>query len=630
MKDEESATGPNLGQRLGALGYRFMNFLLRLTDVRLVALFGRCLGYLVWAGSPSRRRIVARNMRIVVDPKLRPDKLNSMVRRNMVRTTMNLVCSLKTGIMTDREMERAIQVVGHDEFEAAGCDGRTAICAVPHAGNWEILARTRPLFPKVEHYGCMYRRLTNPLLEKIVYATRTHYGCEMFSKEDGLRAVFKLARSGGLLGVLSDQFTQEGLFMPYFGKVTGVTPLPALIYKRCKGRGQLYSVYTRNVALGKWEAIMNRTIDLPEGCEEVDEITMQVNLAIEKCQKENIIDGFWMHHRWKSTPAFAPEKVFNEELIKKYATLPFRIIFCMPEQFEEAAILLPVLRLLKSSRIDAQLTVLCPTEQKAWWQQFTDTVTHVLTTDDSTHRVSAQFAADEIYNDGPFDILFMFSENRKVMQELQGLMPMLVSGFEENPLRRKYRFKVRYSSTSTTPRTRLNDYLNNIRPRHGLKHCQLNMQPHPGATEQAGTFIAPFSTLGSADSWPQENWAELVRRLGKVSLLALPADAERAEKMAKELGCELCLCRPEEIAGKLGPNSELYAVDGLLPTLAAVTGCRCTVLMASRSAERYPLAIGTAHRYVSNHTPCHPCYRSNCDQSAPCTAGVSVEEMLQK
>lgn len=628
MNDENQEVKPTLGQKLGALGYRCLNFLLRLTDIRLVALFGRCLGYLVWMAFPSRRRIVARNMRIVVDPTLRADKLSSMVRRNIVRTTMNLACSLKTGIMSDKEMERSIQVVGRDEFEAAGCDGRTAICAVPHAGNWEILARTRPLFPKVEHYGCMYRRLSNPILEKIVYATRTHFGCEMFSKEDGLRAVFKLARSGGLLGVLSDQFTQEGLFMPYFGKVTGVTPLPALIYKRCKGRGQLFSVFTRNISLGKWEAVMNRTIELPEGCEDIDEITMQVNLAIEKCQKENIIDGFWMHHRWKCTRVFAPANVFNNELIKKYATLPFRVLFCMPEQFEEAAILLPALHILKNSRADAQLTIICPGEQKAWWQQFGDTVTHVVTTDDSTQRVSEQLSADAIYNDGPFDVLFMYSENRKVMRELQELMPLLVSGFEENPLRRKYRFRARYSCSSTKPRTRLKDYLDNFKCVHELTVCEQDMLPLAGATEEAGTFIAPFSTLGSADSWPQENWAELVRRLGKVSLLALPGDAERAEKMATELGCELCLCKPEEISGKLGPNSVLYAVDGLLPTLASTVGCRCTVLMASRSAERYSLAIGSGHRYVSNHTPCHPCHRSTCDQATPCTAGVSVDEML--
>ena len=153
MNEEDNAPKITPIQRIGAMGYRLMNAVLRLTDIRLVALFGRCLGYLVWMASKSRRRIVARNMRIVADPTLRQDKLSSMVRRNMVRTVMNLACSLKTGIMTDKEAARSILVVGRDEFEKAGIEGRTAICAVPHAGNWEILARTRPLYPKVEHFG---------------------------------------------------------------------------------------------------------------------------------------------------------------------------------------------------------------------------------------------------------------------------------------------------------------------------------------------------------------------------------------------------------------------------------------------------------------------------------------------
>ncbi|MDO5463919.1 MAG: lysophospholipid acyltransferase family protein [Akkermansia sp.] len=627
MNEEDNAQKITPIQRIGAMGYRLMNAVLRLTDVRLVALFGRCLGYLVWMASKSRRRIVARNMRIVVDPTLRQDKLSSMVRRNMVRTVMNLACSLKTGIMTDKEAARSILVVGRDEFEKAGIEGRTAICAVPHAGNWEILARTRPLFPKVEHYGCMYRRLTNPLLEKIVYNTRTMFGCEMFSKEDGLRAVFKLARSGGLLGVLSDQFTQEGLFIPYFGKVTGVTPLPALIHKRCKGKGQLFSVFTRNIALGKWEAIMNRTIELPEDCTEVDEITMQVNLAIEKCQKENILDGFWMHHRWKCTNEFAPENVFSNELIKKYGTLPFRMLVCMPERFEEAALLLPILRILKRSRIDTQIGVICPEEQKAYWQQFSEQVSYVVTTDNKQTVLSAQLNADEIYKDGPFDILFMFNEDKKVLRELNSILPVHVAGFANNPLTRKIRFNSKYRVASSTPRSRAEDYLASVERWHLLKRLPEDFAPLSG-TEAAGTFIAPFSTLGSADSWAQQNWVELVAKLGKVTLLALPADKEKAEQMATELKCDCCICKPEEISGKLGTNSILYAVDGLLPTLAAQTGCKCTVLMASRHAERYPLNFGEGHRYVSNHTPCHPCHSTSCDQKTPCTAGVTVDDML--
>lgn len=412
MSSEAKPTKTRLRDYTFYYAYKLMCIVFKLLDVRLIALFGRAVGYLVWAAIPSRRRIVARNLRIILDPTLRPRKLAPMVRRNMVRTTMNLACSLKTGLMRQREMERSIRVEGGDVFEAHGTGGHTVISCIPHAGNWEILARIRPLFGRVEHFGSMYRRLSNPLLESLVYQTRTRYGCEMYSKEEGLRAVMKVARSGGLLGVLSDQFTGEGIYLPYFGKITGVTPLPALLYKRCKGKGHLFSVFTRNVSLGRWVAELGHIIHLPEGCDSLPAITMQVNLALQKCQLENILDGFWMHHRWKTIQRFtfdADEDTMEQ--IRLHTRLPFRIIVCPPEEAEQARALTSIVTTLCTCRPDAEVTLLCPTSQVAYWQALPG-VANIVTTDGKT-SIAAQFNADAIYNKGPFDLVFMFNNKRR-------------------------------------------------------------------------------------------------------------------------------------------------------------------------------------------------------------------------
>ncbi len=630
--EEEASPKATLWQHIALWSYKAFNMLLRLCDVRLIALCGRVIGYLVWAASSSRRKIVARNLRIILDPMLRADKLNAMVRRNMVRTTMNLVCSLKTGLMTDKEMERSIRIEGAEPFEYVGLTG-TAICCVPHAGNWEILGRIRPRFSKVEHYGCMYRRLSNPLLEKLVYASRTAYGCEMFSKEDGLRSVLRLARSGGLLGVLSDQFTQEGIFLPYFGKVTGVTPLPALLYKRCKGKGTLFSVFTRNTALGKWDAVLDRTLTLPEDCDSLADITMQVNLAIEACQKENIIDGFWMHHRWKSTDVFAPEQDADvAEVAARHMRLPFRFLICMPEAFEEALCVLPFLRAVKASRFDAQVSVICPSEQQAFWQQQPE-VAYTVTTD-GQQGVFEQLEADELYKDGPFDYLFMFSENKRVWKQLKKLMPIYVSGFADNALAKRNRkaFRKRFANLSDGLRNRRQDYFALLERGHWLRLSPEQKEacsaPRPGNAEATGDFIAPFSTLGTADSWPEENWKQLVDKLpAGATLLALEADRDRAEEMAARLGIPTLCIKPEEVAQTLGEKSRLFAVDGLLPQLADACGASCRVLMASRSMERY-MPLGSQSKAFSNHVACHPCYRRECDAATPCTHGISVDDLL--
>ncbi len=614
-------------QKIGVWSYRAMCALLRITPTKAVVLFGRGIGYLVWAAIPSRRKIVARNLRIILDPMLRADKLNTMVRRNIIRTTMNLIASLKTGLMTDKEEARAITIKGKETFIRCGSNGHTSICCVPHAGNWEILARIRPHFNEVEQYGCMYRRLSNPLLEQLVYRLRTRYGCQMFSKEEGLRAVLKLARTGGELGVLSDQFTQEGIFLPYFGKTTGVTPLPALLYKRCKGKGHLLSVFTKNTGLGKWEAELGRLIDLPEGCDSLEDITMQVNLALEKVQMENILDGFWMHHRWKCTAAFAPQDTMHRASMEHYGKLPFRMLVAVPNDFAEAIFLIPSLRLLKASRIDAQLTILCPVAQKAYWQSLAPLVSFVCTTDEKV-SVAAQLDADEIYKDGPFDILFMFNENKKLLGKLKSIFPVYVAAFDNSGIRKP---RTRYCSTHTgPPRNRALDYTDNIRKAHSLTKVEADLFSPIGNSnpEATGAFIAPFSGLGTADIWPTENWQQLVTELKNAKLLALPTHQAEAEAMAKTLGIPCIVAAPEEIGKHVGPNCRLYAVDGLLPHLAAAAGCPCTVLMASRLAERYGICLGEGHHHLSNHTPCHPCMQPACDMPTHCTTGISVEQML--
>ncbi len=631
MSSEQQTSSPpkaTFSQKLGLWSYKVLCGLLRITPVKFVACIGRSIGYLVWVAIPSRRRIVARNFRIIIDPTLRPNKLRSITRRNIVRTSMNLACSLKTGLMTDKEAAKSINIIGGDTFVQCGKNGHTAICCIPHAGNWEILARIRPNFNEVEHFGSMYRRMSNPLLEDLVYRSRTAYGCEMFSKEEGLRSVLKLARTGGLLGVLSDQFTQEGLFMPYFGKTTGVTPLPALLYKRCKGKGHLLSVFTRNTALGKWDAELGRLISLPQDCDSLEDITMQVNLALEKCQKENILDGFWMHHRWKCTAHFAPQDTLQRHLIEQYGKLPFRMIVCMPDNFDEAIFILPALRLLKASRPDAQITVLCPTEQKQFWLSQTDTVTYACTTDDKI-SVGKQLNSDELYKDGPFDMLFMFNKSKRLFSKLKSyIMPVFTVAFDDSPFRK---VRARYSSTHTgPPRNRALDYVENIRQKHALSKVEAPLYvPQGGNGEACGNFIAPFSTLGDADSWATEKWAELAGKLSQVAIIALPQHAMQAQALAEQLKLKCVIAAPHEVAQHVGPGSQLYAVDGLLPHLAAAAGCRCSVLMASRLAERYGICMGEGHKHIFNHTPCHPCMRQSCDMPAPCSADITVQQMLE-
>lgn len=621
----------SFSDRLGAWLCRAICAGMRRMNVRFIARLGRGIGYIVWLAAPSRRRIVARNLRIVCDPMLRGAELRRMVRTNMVRTTMNLACSIKTGLMNEREFAESISMEGADFFEESGMNGHTVISCIPHAGNWEILARIRPRFKRVEHFGSMYRRLSNPLLEKMVYDARTGYGCEMFSKEDGLRAVLKLARNGGLLGVLSDQFTQEGIFLPYFGKVTGVTPLPALLYRRCRGKGKLISVFTRNISLGKWQAVLDREIKLPEACDDEASITLEINRALERCQRENILDGFWMHHRWKATQCFAPAQSPEAvRLAAEHARLPFRIIVCLPDRAAEALPVLPMLRELKHSRNDAQVILICSEDQKGFWESQRDCVDGVVTGDGAL-SAGAQLEADAFYKDGPYDYLFMFNERASVFKSMRRHFPLYISGFSDNPLSGSFRVRFPRLPWGSLPCME-EDYLRLLERQHELKVERARAYAPVASTAEAREprcYISPFSELGEADRWPESRWQELIASLGTpVTLLALDSFKDQAQAMAKRLGIDCLVCRFSELTSAFTPGDCLYAVDGALAQVAALMGVRGRVIMASRLASRVYRDDATM-RPLFRHKPCYPCGRSSCDRREQCTADITAANMLE-
>lgn len=168
-------------------------------------------------------------------PALRGRELKKLGKENFRRTIANFLCSAKTAILTDDQLKKCVKITGHEAFARPVLEGRGQVCAIAHSGNWEALARICVFYPEIERYGSMYRQFDNPLMEEYMYRRRTERGTQMFSKEGGIKAPMKMLKEGGALGVLSDQFVWEGVYVPFFGKVTGTTPLPALLRKR-RGR----------------------------------------------------------------------------------------------------------------------------------------------------------------------------------------------------------------------------------------------------------------------------------------------------------------------------------------------------------------------------------------------------------
>ncbi len=334
-----------------------------------------------------------------------------------------------------------------------------------------------------------------------------------------------------------------------------------------------------------------------------------------------------MHHRWKSRAAFAPEQAEGvAEVAAKHTRLPFRILVALPEAFEEALCCIPALRALKASRFDAQLILICPEAHQAFWQK-SELASHVLSSD-AKQRLTSQLEADDIYKDGPFDYLFMFSNNKAVLSAVRKQGIINVSGFTENRLSKKFTFCASESHTGPVWH-RYKDYLNLLRTKHSLvfNEKELIAPLAQGESSEGITFIAPFSTLGSCDSWPQDNWAELVAKLNGCQLIALEEHQKEAQLLADELNINCVICTPASLQQKVGPQSKLIGVDGSLMQLAALHGASTSTLMASRLPNRYGPWVAQS-KTMNKHLACHPCYQNACDEAVNCLSCITADELI--
>lgn len=624
--DSSPASRNTFAHHLGMKGFLLMEGLLKLVGMKTLYRLGRAAGAVAWYLLPQRRNIVERNLRIVLNPALRGKELQKLSRENFKRTIANFLCSAKTATLTDEQLKHCVTVGGHEQFAAPVLEGRGQVCAIAHSGNWEALARIRAFYPEVERYGSMYRQFDNPLMEEYVYQRRTERGTQMFSKEGGIKAPMKMLKEGGALGVLSDQFVWEGVYVPFFGKVTGTTPLPALLRKRAGA--DMVAIAVRTDAPGHWITDMGNVVDFSGSDGSLAGDTIEVNRGLETLIRESVLDVFWMHHRWKSIDRFAPQDKKTAALLENMELKPYRILVAVPGALDEALATVPLIRALKTVRCDMQVNVICPSAQMGIWKTVPE-VTHVLP-HDSLKQLREALAADEFYNDGPLDLGVMLDGDMETLKALEPYGPMMFSGLDTHPGVRKYKFRVKAPVLRAAPPAhRVQLYLQ-LGGLHGLDVGKPSLFPVKKAApaEGAPILIAPFSRLGSASEWSREQWTELVSLLpGRTVLAALEEDRERAAALAEHLNVELAVGAPEALFSVMDGASAAVAVDGDFPSLCSFRGLPVVTLFSTRLPDVYR-PMGTFNRSLYSHQCCSPCFRKDCDRDVPCNRHIAVREVL--
>ena len=145
------------------------------------------------------------------------------------------------------------------EFRA----GVPVVLVLSHLGIWELFAQLMPKFVGYVRNASVYQKLGNRFIDAHVRRTRGQTGLELFDRQQGFQPVIDLLRSGGGVGVLSDQHAGDhGLWTPFFGRLASTSPLPALLAKRTRAALIAAGVYT--IGPARWRLVFTERFDPPK------------------------------------------------------------------------------------------------------------------------------------------------------------------------------------------------------------------------------------------------------------------------------------------------------------------------------------------------------------------------------
>jgi KDO2-lipid IV(A) lauroyltransferase len=284
------------GSELGV----FVLWLVHFLPLSWISLLGAGLGSIVYRF--GRGRVTRINLKLCF-PELTDEQVDELGRRNFRMLGRN---ALELSLMVWGNEENLLRLVRHEGLEhlrAARDKGEPVIAFAPHFIGLNMggirVAHTWP------NAASIYSRQKNPVLDRVFLRARMRFGAPtLVSRQEGLRAVIRVIRSGKALYFLPDMDfgPRDAIFAPFFGIPTAtITAMPRLA--KLTG-AKIIPVVTRQVGDGYVVRFYPPWENYPTGDLEAD--VRRMNAFIEDRVREMPEQYFWAHKRFKTRPPGEP------------------------------------------------------------------------------------------------------------------------------------------------------------------------------------------------------------------------------------------------------------------------------------------------------------------------------------
>ncbi len=297
-----------------------------------------------------------------------PAQLKKIARECSCRLVETGLLSLAISTLSEKRMKSILWASDkmHDYITKQQTDPVPTLLAAVHMAYWEAQTSMHLVLPKpFPEMGTIFRPIDNPAVNTWIKKYRERFGMRMLSRKDGFQEALRILRRRGIIGILFDQNAgNQGTLATLFGRVCSTSELPGLLVQ--KFSANLMSCYA--IRHDFWRVEI--TVDDVPNDGSTDGVTLALNRWLE--QKITNSDNFcaswlWAHQRWKNQdlPAKrlrleAKRNILTKDLAaRQLSQLPrrTRLWIRTPNWLGDVVMMLPLLRAIRDSRPDAEITL---------------------------------------------------------------------------------------------------------------------------------------------------------------------------------------------------------------------------------------------------------------------------------
>ncbi len=592
-------------------------------------LLGQAVGALLWLILPGYRRLARENLTIAFGREMSPRDIRRLTFRHFTTLGANVASAIKIPAMQPKDVDRIAEIVNLELISRNLAAGRPVVLAINHIGNWELYAQLVFRVPGAK-FGTVYQALHNALVDDLVNRDRRRLGVLTFDRKNGFQGPLALLREPGILGILVDQHAgNSGVWMPFFGKLCSTSPLAATLTLRTDAAVIPVAIMTSG--FGKWRVVLSD--EIPWDASQPEQLTLDINKALEKQIRTSPADWFWVHNRWKiPLPNFLITKA------KRGTYLPpeepelarFRMVVRSPNWLGDAVMSVPTVRSFKLGRPDAWVAVVCPDKLAGFWRRVPDVDEVVaIESGESVFSVAAKIR-------GRFDVAIVLPNS------LRSALEVWLGG-----IRRRVGFRGHSRSwllNQIIPKPKEQPG----RPLHDAdvywaiaRRCGAEEMPAtpPVWKRPAGECvigICPGAEYGPAKRWPAYKFQRMIKEVNERIdcqwvVLGTAADAGVAREIAQgipnvnDLTGKTSLPELMDLLSVLSglvtnDTGTMHLADFLGTPLVAVFGSTEPLLTGPR---------GPRSLVIREKVECSPCFLRECPIDFRCMEDIPMEDVVR-